>query len=153
MYYASFGNSATFTRNSFLLSLKSQGVGRGAFGGHHFMPWFSSINFNLFALVCIAALTIPHALECAVNNNVQECIPVGCVPPPAVAVHGGVGWGLPQCMLGYTLETPWVWAWRTPLGCQPGDHPGVGLETPLARPLNFLPGRGPGDHTPYCKAC
>ena len=57
---------------------------------------------------------------------------------------------LPQCMLGYPpsvgLETPTgvglenpspVWAWRTQLG--------VGLETPLARPLNFPPGCGPGD--------
>ena len=32
---------------------------------------------------------------------------------------GGGGVGLPQCMLVYT---PWVWAWRTPLG--------VDLETP-----------------------
>ena len=42
----------------------------------------------------------------------------------AVAVHGGGG--LPQCMLGYPLQ---VWAWRPP----------------LARPLNFPPGCGPGD--------
>ena len=38
----------------------------------------------------------------------QECIPVGCVPPAAVAVCRG---GLPQCMLGY------------PPGCGPGDPP------------------------------
>ena len=77
--------------------------------------------------------------------------------------HGGGG--LPQCMLGYTplgvgLETAPVWAWRPP-GCGSGKPPGqtpqlppwvwawrppwpdpstsplgVGLETPLARPLN-----------------
>ena len=77
----------------------------------------------------------------------QECIPVGCVPAPTVAIHGGGG--LPQCILGYTppgvglenpkdgsgdpanvgLETPKVWAWRSP----------------PAKPLNFPPGSGPGD--------
>ena len=56
----------------------------------------------------------------------QECIPVGCIPPAAVAVCLGRGC-LPQCMLGYTPrpgpgdppgcgpgEPPRVWAWRTP---------------------------------------
>ena len=71
------------------------------------------------------------------NSTRQECIPVGCVPPAAVAIHGGGC--LPQCMLGYT-HTPQVWAWRpppmgvgleTPRGCGPGDTPmGVDLETP-----------------------
>ena len=61
----------------------------------------------------------------------QECIPVGCVPPAAVAVcWGGVclsacwdtppGVGLetpPQCGPGDTPRpdpstSPWVWAWR-----------------------------------------
>ena len=57
----------------------------------------------------------------------QECIPVGCVLPAAVAVccRGC----LPQCMLGYTplgldLDPP-----NTPR-CGPGDHP-------LARPPNL----------------
>ena len=53
----------------------------------------------------------------------QECIPVGCVPPAAVAVCWG---GLPQCVLGSPLR---VWAWRpprldpstSPPGCEPGD--------------------------------
>ena len=51
----------------------------------------------------------------------------------------GVGLETP---LGVSLETPhpgcgpgdpppWVWAWRI--------HPGVGLETPQVRPLNFPP--------------
>ena len=45
--------------------------------------------------------------------------------------------------LGVDLETPQVWAWRPPR-CGPGDPPGVGLETPQVwawRP----PRCGPGD--------
>ena len=64
----------------------------------------------------------------------QECIPVGCVPPAAVAVNRGsasvhAGIHTPPCVgletpLGVGLETPpgqtrqlppWVWAWRPPL--------------------------------------
>ena len=58
------------------------------------------------------------------QDNKQECIPVGCVPPVAVAIHGG----LPQCMLGYPPQVwawrppPQVWAWNPP-GCGPGDSP------------------------------
>ena len=78
----------------------------------------------------------------------QECIPVGCVLPAALAVHGEVclsacwdtqptpGVGL-ETALGMGLETPWVWAWRPPR-CGPGDPSdpsasplGVGLESPL----------------------
>ena len=59
------------------------------------------------------------------TNVKKECIPVGCVPPAAVAIQGG----LPQCMLGYT----------TPPGCGPGDPPDVGLETPL-----WIPARHAG---------
>ena len=53
--------------------------------------------------------------------------------------------------MGVNLETP-------PPGCGPGDTlprygpgdpPRVGLETPLARPLNLPPGCGPGD--PPCE--
>ena len=81
----------------------------------------------------------------------QECIPVGCVPPAAVAICWG---GLPQCMLGYPAP---VWAWRhpqvlalrPPLPSQTPQFPlGVGLETPQARPLNFPPGCGLGYHSP-----
>ena len=87
----------------------------------------------------------------------QECIPVGHVPPAAVAIGGD----LPQCMLGYI-----------PPGCGPGTPLGVGLETPwcwpgdttLARSLDSPPGCGPenlqgmlGYHPPppetCCKAC
>ena len=64
----------------------------------------------------------------------QECIPVGCILPAAVAVSWGGG--LPQCMLGYPLgvgleiplgvglETPQVWAWRPP-GQTPQPKPWV----------------------------
>ena len=101
----------------------------------------------------------------------QECIPVGCVPPAAVAnslggsasVHAGIhhptrcGPGDP--LPGVGLETPsqvwaWgppqVWAWRPPRpdpstsspGCGPGDPPG---QTPQLPPL--------GVSLETCKAC
>ena len=71
------------------------------------------------------------------TNVKNECIPVGCVPPAAVAIQGG----LPQCMLGYTTppgcgpgDPPQMWAWRPPSGylqcmlryhlqCMLGYHP------------------------------
>ena len=42
------------------------------------------------------------------------------------------------------LETPQVWAWRPP-GVGLETYLGVGLETPLVRPLNFPPKCGPAD--------
>ena len=57
-------------------------------------------------------------------------------------------------MLGYTSR---VWTWRPPPRCGPGDPPwvwarrphlGVGLETPLAKPLNLPPRCGPGSPRP-----
>ena len=64
------------------------------------------------------------------THNQQECIPVGCVLPMAVAIcRGGV-------CLSACWDTPQVWAWRPPR-CGPGDPP-------LARP-NFPPGCGPGE--------
>ena len=59
--------------------------------------------------------------------NVQECIPVGCVPPVAVAVQGGRG-------------SASVHAVIHPPRYGPGDHP--------ARTLNFSLGCGPGDPPP-----
>ena len=67
----------------------------------------------------------------------QECIPVWCVPPAAVAICWRVvsAWRPPR-----------VWAWRPP-GCGPGDPPGqtpqpppldVGLETPAPLWTEFL---------------
>ena len=82
----------------------------------------------------------------------QECIPVGCVPPAAVAICRCGGGGLPQCMLVYPLgvglETPrvwawrppWVWAWRPPPGPTPQYPPGCGPGDP--------PGQTP-QHTPW----
>ena len=97
------------------------------------------------------------------NNLIQECIPVGCVLPAAVAVCWGGGvclsacWDTPRCGPG---NPPSV-GLETPL-CGPGDPPGCGLETPpghtpqlpslgcgprdpQARPLNFPLGCGPED--------
>ena len=75
------------------------------------------------------------------NNLIQECIPVGCVLPAAVAVCWGGGVsasvhvGIPP---GVGLETPLVWAWRPPC---------VGLEGVAWRPSGCGPG-DPPDHTP-----
>ena len=65
----------------------------------------------------------------------QECIPVGCVPPMAVAVHGGgsasVHAGIHPPGVG--LETPPpVWAWRPPWpDPSTSPPPGCGPEDPL----------------------
>ena len=70
----------------------------------------------------------------------QEYIPVGCVPPAAVAVCWGC---LPQCMLGYPLGCgpgpPWLWAWththtHTHTHNPPTSPLGVGLDTPQPDP-------------------
>ena len=90
-------------------------------------------------------------LNVAVSNKKkqQECIPIGCVPPAGVAVGGGSA----SVHVGIH-PPPWVWAWRPPR-CGPGV-------SPLARPLNFPPGCGPGNlqgmlgyHPPEtcCKEC
>ena len=65
----------------------------------------------------------------------QECIPVGCVPPAAVAVGGGAG----QFPLNFP---PWVWAWTRSLLTSPL---GVGLDQ---IPLNFPLGCGSGPDPP-----
>ena len=95
-------------------------------------------------------IVVDYFLCMWVKNSKQECIPVGCVQPAAVAVWEG----LPQCMLGSPLgvgletppprcgpgDLPQLWAWRPPPSCGPGNpHPpqpdpstsplGVGLET------------------------
>ena len=100
----------------------------------------------------------------------QECIPVGFVPPAAVAVMGGPragttpGAGTPQSRhppwsrhlgqipLNFPLGCgpgpdppqlpPWLWAWTR----SPSTSPlGVGLDQ---IPLNFPLGCGPGDPPP-----
>ena len=68
----------------------------------------------------------------------QECIPVGCVLPAAVAIHGGGVRVSALVHAGIHTNSP---------GCGPGDTPlGVGLERhPLATHLNFPPGCEPED--------
>ena len=77
------------------------------------------------------------------THNQQECIPVGCVLPMAVAVCRG---GLPQCMLGYS---PCV-GLETLLWPDPTSPLGVGLENP-PRPDPSTSPLGVGLET--CKAC
>ena len=74
------------------------------------------------------------------NQWKQECIPVGCVPPAAVAVCLG---SLPPCMLG---NHP-VWAWR-PTRCGPGDFPS---QTPQLSPRVWAsrPARHAGIPSPW----
>ena len=74
----------------------------------------------------------PLRVLLAGRNWKQECIPVGCVPPAAVAICWGEGC-LRQCMLGYN-----------PMGL------GLGLDpTPLGLGLDTSPWCGPG-HPPRC---
>ena len=62
----------------------------------------------------------------------QECIPVGCVPPAAVAIRWGVCFSAcwDKAPLAQTPQLPsWVWAWRPPWP-DPSTSPlGVGLDT------------------------
>ena len=65
------------------------------------------------------------------NSSKQECIPVGCVPPAAVAVC----WGI-VCISACWDTPPRAWAWTPPelWATPPGlglDPPGVGLDTPI----------------------
>ena len=99
----------------------------------------------------------------------QECIPVGCVPPAAVAIPGGGGLYTPLGADPPREQTPpgsrhlQGWAWRPPLARSPSTYPlDVGLETPLARSPKLPPGCGSGNlqgmlgyHPPKtsCKAC
>ena len=92
----------------------------------------------------------------------QECIPVGCVPPAAVAIGGGGLASSPStCPLGVGLDhiplnvpfgcgpgpdppqlPPWVWGWTR----SPSTSPlGVGLDQ---IPFNFPLGCGPGPDPP-----
>ena len=92
--------------------------------------------------------TFIYIFEINLSSNYkfkQECIPVGCVLPAAVAIMGGSphtqthtpGAGTPWSRHPPGAGTPWVWAWRPPPRCGPGD--------PLARPLNIPLGCGPGN--------
>ena len=69
------------------------------------------------------------------QNTQQECIPVGCVPPAAVAVCWGVSASVHagiHTTPGVCLETPpQVWAWRPPSQLwawrppRPATHAGI----------------------------
>ena len=74
------------------------------------------------------------------KKPIQECIPVGCVLPAAVAICWGEGVCLSAC-----------WDTHHSPGCEPGDPPparplnlplGVGLETPWPDPSTSLLGVG-----------
>ena len=65
----------------------------------------------------------------------QECIPVGCVPPTAVAVGGGLHHAHPP---PWTMHLPWTM--HTPGPCLPPDHAPPGPCTP---PDHAPPSPGP----------
>ena len=97
-------------------------------------------------------------------NQLQECIPVWCIPPAAVAATGVLhtplgadphppvaGTPSPGCRPG---DLPGQIPLNFPLGCGPGDPPArfpstsplsVGLETPWPDPPQLPHGCGPGD--------
>ena len=69
-----------------------------------------------------------HKAQHFISQNVastkhfeQECIPVGCLPPAAVAVCWVWAWRSPGCGPG---DPPWVWTLRPPR-CRPGDPPWI----------------------------
>ena len=105
-----------------------------------------------------------------IEHEKQECIPVGCVPPTAVAICWG-GVCLPQCMLGYSpgawdpqvsawRPPPQVWAWTppgqtpasawvyTPPSQTPNLPSGCGLDISLARLPTSTPGCRPRHPSP-----
>ena len=85
-----------------------------------------------------SAHTAAYKCDC---NNKQECIPVGCVPPAAVAVGGrGPGQFPLNSPLGVGLDQIPL---NFPLGCGPGDPPEPG-NPPQAHP--------PGPGTPQDQA-
>ena len=70
-----------------------------------------------------------HQIYCAIYENIkkQECIPVGCVPPAAVTVTRGGGWGR---VGGGGLHTNT----HTPLDQAPPDQAPPRPGTPGSRP-------------------
>ena len=90
---------------------------------------------QVISAYAINVYIILHAVLTMFVHMHWECIPVGCVPPAAVAVRGSA-----SVHAGI----------HTPPRCGPGDAPlprpdpstsqlGVGLEIPPTRPLNFPP--------------
>ena len=100
----------------------------------------------------------------------QECIPVGCIPPAAVAIMGGLHMPLlpgsrpPWSRHPPGADPPQVWAWRPPLGQIPSTSPWVWTwRPPWPDPLQlppwvwaWKPTRHAGIPPPLetcCKAC
>ena len=113
-----------------------------------------SFGFNILKILH-SALILYLTLQVVTAVKEQECIPVGCVPPAAVAVcWGGVclsacwdnslGVGL-ETALGVGLETPQVWAWRHPPKPDPSMFPWVWAWRP-ARHAGIPPPWRPARH-------
>ena len=88
-----------------------------------------------------------HSARLLEGGCLPQCV-LGCPPGVGLVIPLGVGLETPS---GVGLQTPWVWTWKPHLGVGlQTPPPDVGLETPpyrppLARPLNFPLGCGPGD--------
>ena len=119
---------------------------------------FFCLSCDLFALTLKAYSHQAKVREKAKKINEQgkqieeqECIPVGCVPPTAVAVCWGdiclsACWDTPPWAWVWT--PPWAWAWTprawTPPKCGHGHPPCVGLDTwPPSQPPQLPPWSGP----------
>ena len=76
-------------------------------------------------------------------SDKEECIPVGCVPPTAVAVRGEPGSDSPQFPLGCG---PGPDPTQLSLGCGPGDPPGSDQTSPEQAPPRSR--HAPQDQTP-----
>ena len=94
---------------------------------HHYI--FVSGTFDLSDVTCkkrhrIALSPFLYCMKNGDNDDMckQECIPVGCLPPSALAVGWGGGVWLSACWdtspLGVGWESP-------PPGCGPGDLQGI----------------------------
>ena len=74
------------------------------------------------------------------NFMKQECIPVGCILPTAVAIGGvclSACWDTPPSWV-WAWRPPWVWAWSPP-GCGPGNLQDM-LDTTPQDPLQGMLG-------------
>ena len=65
--------------------------------------------------------------------QLQECIPVGCVPSAAKVVSR---WGVSASVHAGIHILSWAWAWTPPMGRPPGPGPGhpLGRQPPPQRP-------------------
>ena len=77
--------------------------------------------------------------------NEQECIPVGCVPPAAVAFYREGGVCCSACWDTHTHTPPQVWAWIPPLGVGLDPLRLWGWRPPPRCGPGYPRGCGPGD--------